>query len=240
MYFCEMFLNLCIVFAIMSTTPSDPRTCISYKVIFCHNSLNNRKDDRLVLHGIGIIAHFICGTFQPLIVIHQRPINVTRRLHQPLLLLHHMPKLMFQILFLPRSYVYLAALCIGQRTQLGGLVRMVLHPHILKRDIRLRLKSLAQRERQFLSAAVGSVGLRGCLLSQIRFHFAVADHTCHLHQAVIRAHFALRRELLGESMYWYCSLFGVIYAHGATPPLYIYVSVSKQGNSISFYEDIIQ
>ena len=49
-----------------------------------------------------------------------------------LFLLHHMAQFMPQMALLSRPDMHLSALGIGQRSDLSGLIGIVMHPHIIK------------------------------------------------------------------------------------------------------------
>lgn len=76
-------------------------------------------------------SHNIRLVFQPCIIINSCSLHLHSRLYRSLLLLYHMPCLMRQVPFLPRTHVDISALRIRQRLQLGGFGGIVVDFHII-------------------------------------------------------------------------------------------------------------
>ena len=77
-------------------------------------------------------SHHIRLPLQPRVNIHSQPTShLQRRLHSPLRLLHHMPRLMRQVPLLPRRYMDVTALRVAQGVELGGLFGVVVDTHVV-------------------------------------------------------------------------------------------------------------
>ena len=73
----------------------------------------------MITHLQGLLAHRICLTLQPRVIIDRHPIlQLNRRLDAALRLLDDVPRLVRQMAFLPGREVNVAALRVGQGVEL--------------------------------------------------------------------------------------------------------------------------
>lgn len=85
------------------------------------------------LEGSNLHSHPIRFSLQTAVVIHRLVRHPDRRSHPALLLLHYMPRLMRQMLLLPRSQVNLVTLRVRMRLYRIGARRPVMNLHISHR-----------------------------------------------------------------------------------------------------------
>ena len=70
--------------------------------------------------------------FKMFLQIYSMAMKIYSRPDDSSLLLHHMPQLVPQMFLLTRAHMHLGTLGIGQRADLGWLIRVVVDPHIIK------------------------------------------------------------------------------------------------------------